>query len=41
LVEVLFAQAVSRFIFHQPTTVREALGIALIVLGVALLIWAY
>ncbi|MEA2988062.1 MAG: hypothetical protein QOG83_773 [Alphaproteobacteria bacterium] len=41
LVEVLFAQAVSRFIFHQPTTAREALGIALIVLGVALLIWAY
>jgi drug/metabolite transporter (DMT)-like permease len=41
LVEVLFAQAVSRFIFHQPTTAREALGTALIVLGVALLIWAY
>jgi drug/metabolite transporter (DMT)-like permease len=41
LVEVLFAQAISRFVFHQPTTPREAAGIILIVLGVALLIWAY
>jgi drug/metabolite transporter (DMT)-like permease len=41
LVEVLFAQAISRFIFGQPTTRREALGIVLIVIGVALLIWAY
>ena len=41
LVEVLFAQGVSRFAFKQPTTAREGLGIALIVAGVALLVWAY
>jgi drug/metabolite transporter (DMT)-like permease len=41
LVEVLFAQAISRFVFKQPTTAREAVGIALIVAGVVLLIWAY
>jgi drug/metabolite transporter (DMT)-like permease len=41
LVEVLFAQAISRFIFKQPTTPREAVGIVLIVVGVGLLIWAY
>ena len=39
LVEVLFAQAISFFVFKQATTTREALGMALIVLGVALLIW--
>ncbi|NVO17132.1 MAG: EamA family transporter [Rhodoplanes sp.] len=39
LVEVLFAQAVSRFAFKQRTTVRELLGIALIVGGVVLLLW--
>jgi drug/metabolite transporter (DMT)-like permease len=41
LVEVLFAQAISRFVFGQVTTRREACGIVMIVLGVALLIWAY
>ena len=41
LVEVLFAQAISRFVFKQPTSAREGLGIVLIVVGVALLIWAY
>jgi len=41
LVEVLFAQAISRFVFKQPTSPREAIGIALIVIGVVLLIWAY
>jgi drug/metabolite transporter (DMT)-like permease len=41
LVEVLFAQAISRFIFKQPTSPREALGIVLIVGGVVLLIWAH
>jgi drug/metabolite transporter (DMT)-like permease len=41
LVEVLFAQAVSRFVFKQPTSAREGWGIALIVVGVALLVWAY
>jgi drug/metabolite transporter (DMT)-like permease len=40
LVEVLFAQAISRFVFKQPTTPREAVGIVLIVIGCALLIWA-
>jgi drug/metabolite transporter (DMT)-like permease len=39
LVEVLFAQAISRFAFRQPTAPREALGIVLIVLGCVLLIW--
>jgi drug/metabolite transporter (DMT)-like permease len=39
LAEVLFAQAISYSIFRQSTTRREALGMALIVLGVALLIW--
>jgi drug/metabolite transporter (DMT)-like permease len=40
LVEVLFAQAISRFVFKQATTPREALGIALILIGVVLLLWA-
>jgi drug/metabolite transporter (DMT)-like permease len=40
LVEVLFAQAISRFVFKQPTTRREMLGIVLIVIGCTLLIWA-
>jgi drug/metabolite transporter (DMT)-like permease len=38
LVEVLFAQAVAYFSFKQPLSVRELSGIALIVLGVALLV---
>ena len=38
LVEVLFAQAISYFVFKQATTPREAFGMALIVGGVALLI---
>lgn len=41
LVEVLFAQGVTRFVFKQPTTKREAIGIVLVVIGVALLVWAY
>jgi uncharacterized membrane protein len=41
LVEVLFAQGVTRFVFKQPTTKRELIGIVLVVLGVALLVWAY
>lgn len=41
LVEVLFAQAISRFLFKQPVSAREGVGIALIVVGVALLVWAY
>jgi drug/metabolite transporter (DMT)-like permease len=41
LVEVLFAQAISRFVFGQQTTPREAAGMILIVAGVALLLWAH
>jgi drug/metabolite transporter (DMT)-like permease len=41
LVEVLFAQAISRLVFGQPTTHREGVGIVLIVAGVALLLWSY
>ncbi len=41
LVEVLFAQAISKFIFKQPTTAREVIGIVLVVAGVVLLIWAH
>jgi drug/metabolite transporter (DMT)-like permease len=40
LVEVLFAQLVSVFVFGQKTSLREALGILLVVAGVTLLIWA-
>jgi uncharacterized membrane protein len=39
LVEVLFAQGVSRFVFKQATTQREAFGVVLVVIGVALLVW--
>jgi drug/metabolite transporter (DMT)-like permease len=39
LVEVLFAQAISVFVFKQPVTRRDGLGVALIVVGVLLLIW--
>jgi drug/metabolite transporter (DMT)-like permease len=41
LVEVLFAQGVTHFVFKQPTTTRELSGVALVVIGVALLVWAY
>jgi len=41
LVEVLFAQGVTHFWFKQPTTSREKLGTVLVVIGVALLVWAY
>jgi drug/metabolite transporter (DMT)-like permease len=41
LIEVLFAQAISVFVFRQPVSTREGAGIAAIVAGVALLIWAY
>ena len=41
LVEVLFAQAISTFVFGQRTTAREAVGMVLVVVGVALLIWAH
>jgi drug/metabolite transporter (DMT)-like permease len=41
LVEVLFAQAISTFLFRQKVTPREMLGILLVVAGVALLLWAH
>jgi len=41
LVEVLFAQGVTHFVFKQPTTPREGIGIVMVVIGVALLVWAY
>jgi drug/metabolite transporter (DMT)-like permease len=41
LVEVLFAQAISRFVFKQATTPREVAGIVLIVIGVVLLLWVH
>ncbi len=41
LVEVLFAQGVTHFIFKQPITAREGFGVVLVVIGVALLVWVY
>ncbi|MBS0534527.1 MAG: DMT family transporter [Proteobacteria bacterium] len=41
LVEVLFAQGVSKFAFKQKTSPREIFGIVLITVGVVLLIWAH
>ena len=41
LIEVLFAQGVTRFVFKQPITQREFIGIGLVVMGVGLLIWAH
>ena len=40
LIEVLFAQAVAYYSFKQPVAPRELLGIALIVVGVAVLVGA-
>ena len=37
----LLAQLVSRIAFGQRTSAREALGMLLVVAGVALLLWAY
>ena len=41
LIEVLFAQLVSRFAFGHRTSPREGVGMVLVVCGVALLLWAY
>src|ERR1700729_52224 len=38
LIEVLFAQLVARFMFKQKMTAREAIGIVLVVAGIALLV---
>jgi drug/metabolite transporter (DMT)-like permease len=40
LIEVLFAQIVARVMFGQRTTMREAIGMALVIAGVALLVLA-
>src|SRR5438105_2291028 len=40
LVEVLFAQAISRLAFRQRTSLQEGAGIVLIVIGVTLVLWA-
>jgi drug/metabolite transporter (DMT)-like permease len=39
LVEVPFAQAVSLKVFREPPSFREAIGMALIVVAAAILIW--
>jgi drug/metabolite transporter (DMT)-like permease len=39
LVEILFAQGVTRFIFKQQTTRRELLGIWLLLAGAVLIVW--
>ena len=41
LVEVLFAQGVTRFVFKQKTTAREAVGIALLLAGAVLIVYAH
>ena len=41
LIEVLFAQLVARYGFGQRTSPREAVGMVLVIAGVALLILAY
>jgi drug/metabolite transporter (DMT)-like permease len=41
LIEVLFAQLIARVAFGQRTSAREAVGMALVIGGVALLIWAH
>jgi drug/metabolite transporter (DMT)-like permease len=38
LVEILFAQAISRFVFKQKTTGREAIGIVLLLTGAVLVV---
>jgi drug/metabolite transporter (DMT)-like permease len=40
LIEVLFAQIVSRRLFDQKTTLREFAGILLVVGGIAFLLWS-
>jgi drug/metabolite transporter (DMT)-like permease len=40
LVEILFAQGVTHFIFRQKTSLREAAGIILLLAGAVLIVWA-
>jgi drug/metabolite transporter (DMT)-like permease len=39
LVEVLFAQGVTHFVFRQKTSLREVAGIALLLAGAVLIVW--
>jgi drug/metabolite transporter (DMT)-like permease len=39
LVEILLAQGVTRFVFKQKTSGREAAGIALLLAGAVLIVW--
>jgi drug/metabolite transporter (DMT)-like permease len=39
LVEILFAQGVTHFIFRQKTSFREAAGIILLLTGAVLIVW--
>jgi drug/metabolite transporter (DMT)-like permease len=39
LIEVLFAQVVTRFVFRQKTTVAEVAGIILLLAGAGLMVW--
>lgn len=39
LVEVLFAQGVTHFVFRQKTTAREVAGIALLLAGAVFIVW--
>lgn len=39
LVEILLAQGVTRFVFKQKTSTREAAGIALLLAGAILIVW--
>ncbi len=39
LVEILFAQGVTHFLFRQKTSLREASGIALLLAGAILIVW--
>jgi len=41
LIEVLFAQIISRRLFDQKSTPREIIGIALVVAGIAFLLWTH
>jgi drug/metabolite transporter (DMT)-like permease len=41
LVDVLFAQAATHFVFKQKTTRREIIGIALVITGCVLLVWTH
>ena len=40
LVEILFAQGVTHFLFRQKTSWREAAGIVLLLAGAVLIVWS-